>query len=176
MAARALVGAPVAWPSRLTRAMKQTLACLPVCPATAQPASATTSLVTPGRRAALSGLARAALGALSALALSASTFLPLPATAHAAVSLSLQAPAPLMESSFEAEVVDLVNQDRLAYGLAPVAFDPALLPAARQRATDQVPQPVLNHYDPLGQLVFVKLLARDGVSYLLAGENLARLA
>ena len=73
-------------------------------------------------------------------------------------------------------MVDLVNQDRLAYGLAPVAFDPALLPAARQRATDQVPQPVLNHYDPVGQLVFVKLLARDGVSYLLAGENLARLA
>src|SRR5438093_9204724 len=146
---------------------------MPVAPAVGRTATATSFVVQLLRRR--PSLARAALGALSALALSASPLVPQTPVVHADVSPSLAAPAPFMQSSFEQSIVDLVNQDRLASGLAPLDFDPWLLATARQRAADQVPQPTLNHYDPLGQLAFVKLLTRDGVGYQLAGENLARL-
>ena len=121
---------------------------------------------------------RATMAALSAMALSASAFLFQPAVSQADTNASLQtlqAPAPLAESSFEQQILDLVNQDRAVNGLGPVSFDPSLLATARQRAADQLTQSTLNHYDAIGQLAFVKLLSRDGISYQLAGENLARL-
>ncbi len=152
-------------------------------PAASQSVVATHARSKVTRRPKAGRFARATAAALSALALSANTLLSSPTTVHAGVSadvnagmtLSLEAPAPLMASSFEQAVVDLVNRDRLANGVGPLEFDPALLPTARQRAADQVPQPALNHYDPAGQLAFVNLLSRDGVEYRLAGENLARL-
>jgi len=120
--------------------------------------------------------AQTALGALSALAIAAGAFMAQqPAVVRADASQSLIAPVPMTESSFEQNILDLVNQDRTANGLGAVSFDTSLLATARERASDQIPQPTLNHYDPSGQLAFVKLLSRDGVGYRLAGENLARL-
>lgn len=121
------------------------------------------------------GFGRVVAAALAAVALAASTLLTQPAVARADASLSVDAPSPSAESSFEQRIVYLVNQDRSANGLSPVTFDPALLTTARERAADQVAQPVLNHYDGSGQLEFLKLLSREGVAYSAAGENLARM-
>ena len=143
-------------------------------PATAPNALQTVAATLSARRL---GLRRAAVAALSALVLSASTMLAQqPLVASADVSSLLAAPAPMTESAFEQQMVDLVNQDRAVNGLAPVNFDSSLLDTARQRAADQIPQPSLNHWDADGQLAFVKDLAAEGVTYSLAGENLARLS
>jgi len=75
----------------------------------------------------------------------------------------------------ELALFEAVNNDRVMNGLAPLEFDPSLLPVARSRADAQKPQPALNHYDADGRLAFVKLLASENVDYVLAGENLARL-
>jgi uncharacterized protein YkwD len=74
----------------------------------------------------------------------------------------------------EQAFLDLVNADRQSNGLAPLAFDVALLPVARARAASQLTDGPLSHLDASGGLAFVPLLADVGVSYVLAGENLAR--
>ena len=75
----------------------------------------------------------------------------------------------------EAELLELVNGDRLAHNLPPVYFDSVLMPIARVRASAQVPLTALSHYDPQGRIALVGLLAEHQVSLRLAGENLARL-
>lgn len=79
-------------------------------------------------------------------------------------------------TTFETVLVDLLNADREAFGLAPVEYDAPLLPIARRRATDQFSTLTLSHVDALGRIAFAGLLAEAELPYLLAGENLARLA
>jgi uncharacterized protein YkwD len=74
----------------------------------------------------------------------------------------------------EERLLDLTNADRGRNGLAPVAFDPTLLKVARARAAAQLGRETLSHYDATGDVAMADLLADSGVSYLLAGENLAR--
>jgi uncharacterized protein YkwD len=74
----------------------------------------------------------------------------------------------------EQALLDLTNTDRARDGLPPVAFDQATLRVARLRAAAQIPDGPLSHYNTLGELAFVGLLGDAGVSYGLAGENLAR--
>jgi uncharacterized protein YkwD len=74
----------------------------------------------------------------------------------------------------ERALLDLTNAARAEHGLGPTTFDPAALRVARVRAEAQLPSSSLSHYDSLGALAFVGLLAEAGVSYALAGENLAR--
>jgi uncharacterized protein YkwD len=76
--------------------------------------------------------------------------------------------------SVEQALMDLTNADRVANGLDPLEFDPETLLIARQRATAQLGTAPLNHYDPDGELAFVRLLEAAKVGYQLAGENLAR--
>ena len=65
----------------------------------------------------------------------------------------------------EQALLDLTNADRCSNGLPPVEFDSATLWVARARAAAQLPSGPLSHYNSLGDLAFVGLLA---------GENLAR--
>jgi uncharacterized protein YkwD len=129
---------------------------------------------------------RAQLGTLAltfgtAVALVASRPLPVLATAlelpsQAAVAAPAEAASDSVPAtkSLEDQIITLVNADRVTNGLSPVAYDPALLDTAETRALDQVSQPTLNHYAADGRLAFVRLLSNDGVTYKLAGENLAR--
>jgi uncharacterized protein YkwD len=78
-------------------------------------------------------------------------------------------------TDLEVAMLARVNADRVANGLAPLAFDPDLLAIARRRAADQVPLPQLSHYDDAGQVAMAPLLAAAQVTYQLAGENLVRL-
>jgi uncharacterized protein YkwD len=74
----------------------------------------------------------------------------------------------------EQAMLDQTNADRARSGLSPVTFDPASLRVARLRAAAQTSGSPLSHYNSLGEMAFIGLLAEAGVSYALAGENLAR--
>jgi uncharacterized protein YkwD len=76
----------------------------------------------------------------------------------------------------EVALLALTNQARASNGLSPVTFDQTMLRVARARAAAQIPDGALSHYNSLGDLAFVGLLAEAGVTYTLAGENLARAA
>ena len=76
----------------------------------------------------------------------------------------------------EVALLALTNQARASNGLSPVTFDQTMLRVARARAAAQIPDGPLSHYNSLGDLAFVGLLAEAGVTYTLAGENLARAA
>ena len=97
-----------------------------------------------------------------------------PAGAADAGLLAPDDPATMNLLASEQALLDLTNADRVANGLAPLDFDPDLLPIARERAEDQLDAPTLSHYDDSGQLVFVRLLSVAHLGFELAGENLAR--
>jgi uncharacterized protein YkwD len=68
----------------------------------------------------------------------------------------------------------LVNQDRAANGVAPLAYSAALARVAQYRAQDMLNRNYFSHYDPsTGQLAFVQLLRLWGIPYSTAGENIA---
>src|SRR2546423_5250290 len=74
----------------------------------------------------------------------------------------------------EQALLDRTNADRARFGVPPVSFDPETLKVARLRAAAQSPGSALSHYNSLGEVAFVGLLADAGVSFTRAGENLAR--
>jgi uncharacterized protein YkwD len=94
--------------------------------------------------------------------------------ALAPTSFGDPAGAPLL-ASLEAALLQLTNADRITNGLAPLELDLDLVEIARTRAAAQLTQTSLTHYNAAGELDFVRLLAKAGLDYLLAGENLARL-
>jgi uncharacterized protein YkwD len=68
----------------------------------------------------------------------------------------------------------LVNQDRAANGVAPLAYSASLARVAQYRAQDMLNRNYFSHYDPsTGQLAFVGLLRLWGIPYTTAGENIA---
>jgi uncharacterized protein YkwD len=68
----------------------------------------------------------------------------------------------------------LVNQDRAANGVAPLAYSASLARVAQYRAQDMLSHNYFSHYDPAtGQLAFVQLLHLWGIPYTTAGENIA---
>ena len=79
-------------------------------------------------------------------------------------------------SENELALFNLTNQDRVRAGLPPLSFDPELLGVARARGEAQQTEPSLTHFDSSGQLAFVNLLASANVTYVRAGENLARVS
>jgi uncharacterized protein YkwD len=82
--------------------------------------------------------------------------------------------ADTLPNTEEQALLDQTNADRARFGLSPVAFDPPALKVARLRAAAQTSDSALSHYNSLGELAFIGLLADAGVGYTLAGENLAR--
>jgi uncharacterized protein YkwD len=70
--------------------------------------------------------------------------------------------------------MSLVNQDRTANGVAPLAYSASLARVAQYRAQDMLNRNYFSHYDPsTGQLAFVQLLHLWGIPYSTAGENIA---
>jgi uncharacterized protein YkwD len=68
----------------------------------------------------------------------------------------------------------LVNQDRAANGVAPLAWSASLARVAQYRAQDMLNRNYFSHYDPsTGQLAFVQLMRLWGIPYTTAGENIA---
>ena len=78
-------------------------------------------------------------------------------------------------AEIERALLEQVNADRAAHGLAPLLPDPEITAIARTRATAQISAPSLTHYDASGKVAIQGLLAGANTTYSLAGENLARL-
>ena len=95
-------------------------------------------------------------------------------TAAGGAGGDLAAIADSAPSADEQAMLDRTNADRAQFGLPPVTFDQSTLKVARLRAAAQTSGSALSHYNSMGDLAFIGLLADAGVSYALAGENLAR--
>jgi uncharacterized YkwD family protein len=69
-------------------------------------------------------------------------------------------------------MVDLVNQERVRAGIAPLKVDPRLVALARRKAQDMVDNGYFDHRSPTLGSPF-DMMRAAGVTYLRAGENLA---
>ena len=72
----------------------------------------------------------------------------------------------------EQRMLELVNQERAAAGLRPLAPDPELTEVARQHSTDMFARGYFAHDTPEGLTPFDRMRAAN-VRFLTAGENLA---
>lgn len=72
----------------------------------------------------------------------------------------------------EAQMLELVNRERAAQGLPPLAADPELTEVARRHSADMFARGYFSHNTPEGKNPFQRI--REGnVKFLTAGENLA---
>lgn len=69
-------------------------------------------------------------------------------------------------------MLDAINAERAANGLAALQPDQTLTQIARMRSDDMLRRGYFDHYTPEGTTVF-DMLAEYGVPYAHAGENLA---
>lgn len=72
----------------------------------------------------------------------------------------------------EAELIDLVNEERVERGLQPLTFDPALVPIARAHSEEMLELGYFAHVSPNTGTLGDRLNAA-GYEYMSAGENLA---
>lgn len=72
----------------------------------------------------------------------------------------------------EAQMLELINQERGKEGLAPLAADPELMEVARKHSADMFARSYFSHYTPEGKSPFDRM-REDKVQFLTAGENLA---
>ncbi len=72
----------------------------------------------------------------------------------------------------EAQMLELINRERAAEGLDPLAADPELTPVARAHSADMFARGYFAHNTPEGATPFDRMRAA-GVSFRVAGENLA---
>lgn len=88
------------------------------------------------------------------------------------VTLPFKVSAPKPRPDLEKQMLDLVNQERVARGLNPLAPDPELTEVARKHSTDMFARGYFAHDTPEGISPFDRM--RDaGVRFVTAGENLA---
>lgn len=72
----------------------------------------------------------------------------------------------------EQQMLDLVNEERIANGLQPLAPDPELTEVARRHSTDMFTRGYFAHDTPEGVTPFDRMREAN-VRFLIAGENLA---
>lgn len=69
-------------------------------------------------------------------------------------------------------MLDLVNKERVANGLAPLKVNPTLTQVARAHSADMIKRSFFNHNNPDGKTPFDRIKAA-GITYRTAGENIA---
>jgi uncharacterized protein YkwD len=74
----------------------------------------------------------------------------------------------------ERALVGITNADRTSNALDALQLDGDVLGIARERAESQIGLSTLSHDDADGTMVFVRVFAEAGITYNLAGENIAR--
>jgi uncharacterized protein YkwD len=81
-------------------------------------------------------------------------------------------PAPSSSlTSLEKQLIDLVNQERTARGLKPLTVDMSLVRLAKEKSHEMASTGEVAHY---ARSKFHSILDAAGVSYKMAGENLAK--
>ncbi len=88
------------------------------------------------------------------------------------VELPFKVPNTQPAPSIEAQMLDLVNQERATAGLDPVEADPEMTEVARRHSADMFARGYFSHYTPEGKDPFDRMRDMD-VSFRAAGENLA---
>lgn len=77
-----------------------------------------------------------------------------------------------VNESLEMQMFELVNQERVTAGLAPLVWDPELVPVARAHSQEMFEEGYFAHESPITGSPFDRLAAA-GITYRTAGENLA---
>jgi uncharacterized protein YkwD len=88
------------------------------------------------------------------------------------VLLPYKVPVSRPRPELEAEMLKLINQERAANGLPPLAADPELTPVARQHSADMFARGYFAHVTPDNRDPFDRIREAK-VSFVSAGENLA---
>lgn len=88
------------------------------------------------------------------------------------ISLPYTVAASRPRPTLEAEMLELINQERSAAGLAPLAPDPELVEVARKHSADMFARGYFSHITPENRNPFDRIRAAE-VRFLTAGENLA---
>jgi uncharacterized protein YkwD len=88
------------------------------------------------------------------------------------VELGFKVTNPKPRPDLEAEMLVLVNRERVAAGLKPLEADTELLPVARAHSVDMFARGYFSHYTPEGLSPFDRI-GEAHVSFTIAGENLA---
>ncbi len=88
------------------------------------------------------------------------------------VTLPYTVAAPRPRPELEAQMLELVNRERVAAGLRPLAPDPELTEVARQHSADMFAHGYFAHATPEGRDPFERMREAN-VRFLTAGENLA---
>jgi uncharacterized protein YkwD len=91
---------------------------------------------------------------------------------HERVSLPYNVTNPRPRPDLEARMLELVNQERVAAGLKPLAPDPELTEVARRHSADMFARGYFAHDTPEGRDPFARMREAN-VRFVLAGENLA---
>lgn len=77
-----------------------------------------------------------------------------------------------VDAKAEQQMFQMVNQQRVAAGLAPLIFDNKLRAVARAHSNDMFKRGYFSHYTPEGLSPFDRM-QKAGITYQYAGENLA---
>jgi uncharacterized protein YkwD len=88
------------------------------------------------------------------------------------VTLPYKVASPRPRPDLEAQMLELVNRERIAAGLRPLAPDPELTQVARRHSADMFARGYFAHVTPEGRDPFDRM-REAGVRLLAAGENLA---
>ncbi|HXM36326.1 MAG TPA: CvpA family protein [Pyrinomonadaceae bacterium] len=88
------------------------------------------------------------------------------------VTLPYKVATPRPRPDLEASMLDLVNRERVAAGLRPLAPDPELAQVGRRHSVDMFARSYFAHVTPEGRDPFNRM-REAGVHFLTAGENLA---
>jgi uncharacterized protein YkwD len=86
--------------------------------------------------------------------------------------LPFTVPSSSIREDLEAQMLNLVNEERTKRGLQPLKADPALRDVARAHSKDMFARGYFSHYTPEGKDPFQRM-REAGVKYEIAGENLA---
>lgn len=81
-------------------------------------------------------------------------------------------PSETLSRSFERQIFELANTERVRRGLVPLAWSGAVHDTAHEHSADMARNDYYSHYDLLGQSPFDRLRLA-GIDYLKAGENIA---
>lgn len=98
--------------------------------------------------------------------------LTVPPDSRETVQLPYKVGAPTVRPELEARMLEMVNAERAAQGLRPLAADPELAEVARAHSRDMFARGYFSHVNPDGQEPFERM-RQANVRFLAAGENLA---
>ncbi len=81
-------------------------------------------------------------------------------------------PSSALSESYERQILELANTERVKRGLAPFAWNQSAHDTAQEHSEDMAVNGYFSHYDLLGQSPFDRM-SQAGVVYTKAGENIA---